>query len=123
MFHNSGLGPQLHFAASKVWGLNRQLGGGMAVFYGAAGLTWALGGWRLFVLLWAWPFVANCGYASVVNWTWHAFADPSDSTNYIGERLRLKLLAHACAVAHCQYWAVGKQRIDTLAAWARILAP
>lgn len=95
VFHNSGLGPQLHFAASKVWGLNRQLGGGMAVFYGAAGLTWALGGWRLLVLLWAWPFVANCGYVSVVNWDWHAFTDPLDVSNYLGGCVVMRTVAGA----------------------------
>jgi hypothetical protein len=60
------------------------MGISMAAYYGAAALTWALGGWRLFVLLWAWPLVANCGYVSVINWCWHAFADPQDPDNFLG---------------------------------------
>jgi hypothetical protein len=66
------------------------MGTGMASYYGAAALTWAMGGWRLFVLLWAWPLVANCGYVSVINWCWHAFADPQDPSNFLGEWLACK---------------------------------
>lgn len=59
----------------------------MAAYYGAAAATWVLGGWRCFVLLWAWPFVANVGYVSVINWCWHAFADPQDPDNYLGSTI------------------------------------
>lgn len=80
----------VHFIEANLPRLVKQMGTGMAVYYGAAALTWAMGGWRLFVLLWAWPLVANCGYVSVINWCWHAFADPQDPSNFLGEWLACK---------------------------------
>ena len=85
VFHICGIGCQLQFLAAKVYRLNKQMSIGMAAYYGTAALTWALGGTRLFVMLLAWPMVANFGYVSVVNWCWHAFVDPQDPDNYLGE--------------------------------------
>ncbi|WIA30093.1 hypothetical protein OEZ86_000188 [Tetradesmus obliquus] len=54
----------------------------MACYYSCAAAVLALAGPRLFVLLFARPFVADVGFASVVNWGWHIFADPAEPAKY-----------------------------------------
>lgn len=68
-----------------MYRLSKQMGIGMAAYYLAAAVTWAAGGWQIFFLLFAWPFISNVGYVSVINWCWHAFADPMDPENFLGE--------------------------------------
>lgn len=87
LWHNSCIGPVVEFARAKCWRVVRQAGVGMAAYYLSGLAVLVLGGWRLFVVLYAWPYVANIGYASVINWAWHAFANPDNPTNYMSECL------------------------------------
>jgi hypothetical protein len=82
LWHNSGLGLLWEFHQSHCYSLLQQTAFGMAAYYSFAAATLVLAGPRLFVLLFVWPFVANVGFASVVNWGWHIFADPAAPLNY-----------------------------------------
>jgi hypothetical protein len=82
LWHNSGLGLLWEFHKSNCYSLLQQTAIGMACYYSCAAATLLLAGPRLFVLLFVWPFVANVGFASVVNWGWHIFADPAAPLNY-----------------------------------------
>jgi hypothetical protein len=82
LWHNSGVGLLWEFHKSKCYGLLQQTAIGMACYYSCAAAVLAFAGPQLFVLLFAWPFIANVGFASVVNWGWHIFADPADPLNY-----------------------------------------
>lgn len=72
----------VEFYRSGCSKLIKQTAAGMAVYYLSAAAVLALAGPQLFLVLFAWPFLANVGFASVVNWSWHIFADPTEPHNY-----------------------------------------
>jgi hypothetical protein len=91
LYHNSGLGLLAHFVTNDQYVRSLRILLGLIVYYSSALLLYAKLDFTLFCYLFLWPFIANIGVASMVNWSWHIFADPADSSsnNYLSSTITI----------------------------------